>query len=272
MTGTIEETPTVPADARSRSGDALGGSDGLLRSVGAALDVLECFAAEEELGVSDIARRLGVAKSTAHRLLSVLCSRGLAEKNPVTRQYRLGLHMIELGQIAHSRMELRRSAYPMLEELREASGCTVHFSVADGADVLQIERLESLRAIPLMERAQRRWPAHCTSSGKAIAAFDPILAAARTAAAFPSCTDTTNRSAADFERALAEVRRVGYATNLGEARTDAASVAAPVLDRSGRARAAISLVGPRAEIARDLGRPGRLVTVAARRIARSLGV
>ena len=79
-------------------------------------------------------------------------------------------------------------------------------------------------------------------------------------------------AAGTLAQVLAEVRRVGYATNLGEARTDAASVAAPVLDRSGRARAAISLVGPRAEIARDLGRPGRLVTVAARRIARSLGV
>ena len=61
-------------------------------------------------------------------------------------------------------------------------------------------------------------------------------------------------------------------SRIASTRTDAASVAAPVLDRSGRARAAISLVGPRAEIARDLGRPGRLVTVAARRIARSLGV
>ena len=64
-----------------------------LKSVATALDVLECFALDDELGVSDIARRLGIAKSTAHRLLSTLCSRGLTEKNPDSGQYRLGLHL-----------------------------------------------------------------------------------------------------------------------------------------------------------------------------------
>jgi DNA-binding IclR family transcriptional regulator len=245
--------------------------DGGLRSVGAALDVLECFALEEQLGVSDVARRLGVAKSTAHRLLSALCARGLTEKDPATRQYRLGLHLVELGQIAHSRVELRRTAFPMLEELREVSGCTVHLSIADGVDVLQIERLESIRAIPLMARVRRRWPVHATSSGKVISAFDPQLAAARKAAGFPACTERTIRSAEEFDRALAQVRRTGFATNLGEAKDGAASVAAPVLDRSGRSRAAISLVGPAAEIARDLGRQAQLVTIAARKVAQCLG-
>ncbi|MER6630522.1 IclR family transcriptional regulator [Streptomyces sp. NPDC000987] len=246
--------------------------DGGLRSVGAALDVLECFALEEELGVSDVARRLGVAKSTAHRLLSALCARGLTEKDPATRQYRLGMHLVELGQIAHSRLELRKAAFPMLEELREVSGCTVHLSIPDGVDVLQIERLESIRAIPLMAHVRRRWPLHATSSGKVIAAFDPGLAAARAAAGFPPCTERTIRSADEFGRALEQVRRTGYATNLSEAKDGAASVAAPVRDRSGRSRAAISLVGSTAEIARDLGRQAQLVTVAARKVAQCLGV
>jgi DNA-binding IclR family transcriptional regulator len=181
------------------------------------------------------------------------------------------MHLVELGQIAHSRVQLRKTAFPMLEELREVSGCTVHLSIADGVDVLQIERLESIRAIPLMAQAQRRWPAHSTSSGKVIAAFDPDLAAARKAAGFPPCTERTIRTAEDFDRALGQVRRSGFATNLGEARLGAASVAAPVLDRAGRPRAAISLVGPAAEFARDLGRPAQLVTIAARKVAQCLG-
>src|SRR5450432_3230962 len=67
--------------------------DAGVKSVMSALDVLDCFAFDDELGVSDIARRLGVAKSTAHRLLTSLCARGLTEQNPETSQYRLGMHL-----------------------------------------------------------------------------------------------------------------------------------------------------------------------------------
>ena len=71
-----------------------------LKSVGSALDVLECFATDGELGVSDIARRLGVAKSTAHRLLQTLASRGFVEQVAHSAQYRLGMHVYELGALA----------------------------------------------------------------------------------------------------------------------------------------------------------------------------
>lgn len=270
MTVITDLATTSATTARAREGAGLLGSDGLLRSASAALDVLDCFTADEELGVSDIARRLAVAKSTAHRLLSVLCSRGLAEQNPITRQYRLGLHILELGQIAHSRMELLRAASPMLVELREVSRRTVLFSVADGADVLEIERLASVRGNPLLARAGRRWPAHCTSSGKAIAAHDPALAAARRDRGFPASTEQTIGTAQGFERALVDARRNGFATDFDEALDGASSVSSPVLDRSGIARAAVSLLGPTPEVRQDLGRASRLVFITARKIAQRL--
>jgi DNA-binding IclR family transcriptional regulator len=248
------------------------GRDGGVKSVTAALDVLDCFIDADELGVSDIARRLGVAKSTAHRLLTSLCARGLADKNPETGQYRLGLHLFELGQLAGQRMRLRRTAMPLLEELRQVSGCTVHLAVAAGSDVLYLERLETLRGMQLFGGVGRRLPSHCTSSGKVIAAYDNDFARARRTAGFPALTDVSIRTAVDYERALVDVRRRGVATNLGEALSGLASVAAPVLDASGRAQAAISLVGAAPEFTTDVGRPARLVTVAARRLARSLGI
>lgn len=258
----------------TRAGRGLdeGGRDGGVKSVTAALDVLDCFIEADELGVSDIARRLGVAKSTAHRLLTSLCARGLADKNPETGQYRLGLHLFELGQLAGQRMRLRRTAMPLLEELRQVSGCTVHLAVASGSDVLYLERLETLRGMQLFGAVGRRLPSHCTSSGKVIAAYDTDFARARKAAGFPALTDVSIRTANDYDRALVDVRRRGVATNMGEALAGLASVAAPVLDASGRAQAAISLVGPATEFASDFGRPARLVTVAARRLARSLGI
>ncbi len=249
-----------------------GGRDGGVKSVMAALDVLDCFADSDELGVSDIARRLGVAKSTAHRLLTSLCARGLAERNPESGQYRLGLHLFELGQLAAERMRLRRAAMPLLEELRQVSGCTVHLAVPAGADVLYVERLETLRGMHLMTSVARRQPSHCTSSGKVMAAYDVDFARARRTAGFPGLTDVSIRTVADYDRTLVEVRRRGVGTNVGEAKVGLSSVAAPVLDSAGRAQAAISLVGPAQELTRDFGRPARLVTIAARKLARTLGI
>src|SRR5690242_4161323 len=87
---------------RSHGDDTAG-----VKSVGSALDVLECFATDGELGVSDIARRLGVAKSTAHRLLQTLTSRGFVEQRADTGLYRLGIHLYELGELALARNTLR---------------------------------------------------------------------------------------------------------------------------------------------------------------------
>ena len=194
-----------------RSWRALGipSADGL-KSVATALDVLECFAVDGELGVSDIARKLGVAKSTAHRLLTTLCSRGIAEQNPETGHYRLGLHLYELGQLAQSRSVLRHVALPTLTRLAETTGHTVNLAVADGPDVVFLERLEASDDVHLLGHAGRRYPSHCTSSGKAIAAYNPEAAQARRDAGFPPRVSHTVRTQSDWDRQLVEVRQRGF--------------------------------------------------------------
>lgn len=262
-------TPAArPRPRRAADEDLTGG----VKSVVAALDVLDCFADEDELGVSDIARRLGVAKSTAHRLLTSLCARGLAERNPESGQYRLGLHLFELGQLTADRMRLRRAAMPLLEELRQASGCSTQVGIARGADVFFVGRLETLSGMKQLAAAARRLPAHATASGKAIAAFDPSVARSCVSHGMPALASRTITTAADFDRALDEVRRRGVAVSLDEAMDGMGSVAAPVLDSAGRAVAAVSLVKPSAELAADLGRLSQLVSIAARRLARTLAI
>jgi len=105
-----------------------------------------------------------------------------------------------------------------------------------------------------------------------ITAFDPEAAQARKAAGFTALTSATIRTEADFDRSRAEIRRRGVATNVDEALTGFSSVAAPVLDSSGRALAAISLVGATDQFAGNLGRTAQLVSVAARRLSRALGI
>jgi DNA-binding IclR family transcriptional regulator len=242
-----------------------------VHSVLAAIDLLDCFAQHEEMGVSEIARELGVAKSTAHRLLSTLCARGVAEQNPATGHYRLGLHLFELGQLAQSRAPLRQAALPLLEDLRMATGQTAHLSVADGPDVVFLERLQTLRGIPLLGDRHRRMPVHTTSAGKVIAAFDPAVAAAREAAGFPALTDATVTDPRAWAKLLDEIRRTGYAYSAGENRPGLASVAAAVRDATGRARAAVSVAGPSTAFEGYVDRIARAVIITANKLSHRLG-
>ena len=235
-----------------------------------ALDILEFLMREDEVDVSDIARRLGVSESTVHRLLNAMCMRDLAERNPDTGLYQLGVHLAELGQVASDRFPLRRAALPLLQELRQASGLSVHLTVPDGADVVFVERLKYVTGIGLTTDSGRRMPSHATSAGKALAAFDPAFAQARKAAGFPRVAPRTISTAADFDRALAEVRRTGVAISVGESQCQLTSVAAPVRDFCGRAYAAISVVGPEPEFG-DFGRAARLVITATAKLGQALG-
>ena len=242
--------------------------EGGLKSVATALDLLDCFVSDEELGVSEVARRLGVAKSTAHRLLTTLASREIIEQNPDNGKYRLGLHLFELGQLALTRLELRRRSVTLLEELREVSGWTVHLSVAQGGDSLFLERLPTLRGMLVMDEYRRRWPLHTTSSGKAICAYDPEAAARREAAGFPVFTPHTISSATQWRAELVKVRQRGYATSHEELMTKLGSFAAPVFGSNGVAMAAISITGASHEFGEHGDRQIRLVTAAAKRLTK----
>jgi DNA-binding IclR family transcriptional regulator len=243
-------------------------NEGGLKSVASAIELLDLFVAEEELGVSQVARKLGVAKSTAHRLLTTLCNGGLVEQNSENGRYRLGLRLFELGHLALSRVELRRESRALLEELREVSGLTVHLAVAQGADTLFLERLVTLRGMHAMSEYRRRWPLHATSCGKVICAYDPVAAQARIDAGFPALTPRTIATREGFVAELAQIRRTGYAQSSEEVMSQLASVAAPVLDAQGLARAAISITGSVNDLSANPDRLGRLVVSAGHRLSK----
>jgi DNA-binding IclR family transcriptional regulator len=271
MVASHESEPAWCTTTPRRSWRVLGrpSVDGL-KSVSTALDVLECFAVDGELGVSDIARKLGIAKSTAHRLLTTLCSKGMAEQSPETGLYRLGLHLYELGQLAQARNIRRHVALPIMARLAASTGHTVNLAVADGPDVVFLERLETTEDVRFLGHAGRRYPSHCTSSGKAIAAFNPEVAQARRDAGFPPRVSHTVRSQSDWDRQLVDVRRRGFAVSTSESFDDVTSIAVPILDSGRRATSAVSVLGPSAEIIPELDRLARQVQEAARCISRSL--
>jgi DNA-binding IclR family transcriptional regulator len=246
--------------------------EGGLRSVRSALELLDLFADGGELGVSQVARRLGVAKSTAHRLLSTLVTGRFVVRSTSTGRYQLGLHVYELGLLAKEQSELRCAAVGVLEDLQERTGRTVHLGLSDGADVVYLERLQAARTIPLMAGLHRRMPSHCSASGKAIAAFDEGSAEARRLVGFPQMTPCSIARPAQFDRILGQVRQRGFAVNRNEARVGVSSVAVAVRDDAGRSVGAVSLVTTTDDLGRNLERHVRLVASAARSVGRAVGL
>lgn len=258
--------PERPRDEARCTSTPRRGATGGLRSVGTALDVLECFAVDSELGVSDIARRLGVAKSTVHRVLTTLISRGFIEQEP-NGQYRLGLHLYELGMLSHGRNGLRHVALPVMQAVAEQTGHTVNLGVPDGADVVFIERIESVEGVRILGHSGRRLPAHCTSSGIAIAAYNQEADRERRAAGFPPRSRGTVRRVEDWQEALDEVHRRGYAMMESGSYADTSSVAVPIRSQ-GSAIGSISVFGPTPLVKPDIRGVVPLLTAAAARIGR----
>jgi DNA-binding IclR family transcriptional regulator len=234
---------TILEDA---SPSAPSGEEGLpsLTSVGKALAILDAFdGADPFLGVSDIARRAGLPKSTAFRLLLSLAEQGYVERRGV--QYCLGTHLFELGnQVSWCRpRNLRETALPYMCELQNLTNRTVHLAVLDGCEVLYIEKVQGHKPVAAPTRVGGRVPARNTALGKAILAYSPDSAVERVLAA--NAVPRTRYSIASprvFREELAEIRRSGYAFDREESKLGLTCVAAPIL-RSGEALAAISISG-----------------------------
>src|SRR6516165_12277229 len=93
-----------------------------------------------ELGISDLAKELGLSRSTSHRYVATLARLGYLEQNPRTRKYRLGPRVLDLGFSAINSMELRQISAPHLQQLSDETGRTVNMAILDGADIVYIER------------------------------------------------------------------------------------------------------------------------------------
>jgi IclR family KDG regulon transcriptional repressor len=224
------------------------GRDGAtLSSVQNAARLLKEFGtAEGSLGVTELARRLGLGKSTVHRLLATLTAERILEHDPATGTYRLGLMMWELGARVSVHRVLHDAATTVIEELRNATKETVQVAVLDGREVVYVERLESPHTLRIFGRIGHRNWAHCTSTGKVLLAFQPerrrqaLLEGWRP----ERRTDATICDLAQLKAELEGVRAQGWAENIGESEHGVASVAAPIRNARGEVIAAVSVAGP----------------------------
>ncbi|HET6663016.1 MAG TPA: IclR family transcriptional regulator, partial [Acidimicrobiales bacterium] len=172
--------------------------------LGKVRSILDSLADGGVLGLSELARRSGVAKPTVHRLCGELIDWGVVERSGDA--FRLGPKLFELGGRVPGRRQFREAALPFVEDLFVATGQTVHLAVLDGHDVFYIERLTGRRFRPAPSAVADRLPLHCTATGKCLLAFGPPeLLDAVVASGLPARTE---RSITDGAELAAELDRV----------------------------------------------------------------
>ncbi|WP_370949239.1 IclR family transcriptional regulator [Amycolatopsis sp. cg5] len=194
------------------------------------------------LGVSELARRTGIAKSSVHRLIGHLVANGLLERDGTS--VRLGLKLFEIGQLAIRQRGLVDAARPHLADLREATRNTVHLAVLEGAEVVYLDILRGPDAPRLPSRIGGRFPAHATAVGKAILAFseqsevDSVIAGG-----LARVSTRTITAPGLLKRQLTKIRAEGIAYEREESGTGVVCAASPVLGGDGKPVAALSISG-----------------------------
>jgi IclR family acetate operon transcriptional repressor len=203
-----------------------------------------------EAGVTELARRLGLHKSTASRLLATLEKRGLVEQDEENGKYRLGLVVIRLAERAEQTLDLRSIAMPELDRLARATRETTGLGVLDDDALLTVAQADGPNLVAMGDWTGRHMPLHCAASGKVLLASLPereVLRLVRRG--LQQCTDRTLTRLEPLLEELARVRRRGFATAFGEFEPTMNAVAAPVHDARGAVVAAVDVRGPSFRVA-----------------------
>jgi len=222
------------------------------QSVDKAIAILKQFSTEEpQLGVSELARRLDLTKSTVHQLLGSLLRAGMVAQDPLTRQYMLGRGTVQLGYTAIYSDPLLHVALPYLHYLAHDVGETAYLAERwglEGAPVLQV-------LSPIMQE-QLSWyttvPLHSTSAGKVLLAYaeeaeqDTLLSKQ-----LPGSTEHTITDPAELRQQLQRVREEGYAICFEEEELGYNGVGVPVWNPQGQVVAALATAGPSYRLTRD---------------------
>lgn len=218
------------------------------------LDVLSGLAMYPAgVGLTELAASLGLSASTVRRLLLVLVDRGFAEQDEATRTYRLGPQTRTLGGRHVDHQVLREVSRATLVNLKSESTETVFCSIRDGLEVVYVECLAAIHPVKMYGEPGTRLPLHATSQGKAILAYLPSFMTDRLLRQmeFEVFTQKTISDAADLQVELQQVRERGFAMNLEEREPGVMSVAAPILDPSGQAVAAVCIGAPTLRVSED---------------------
>lgn len=221
-------------------------SNYMIQSVSHALDVLEQFNANaDEIGVTELSKRLKLHKNNVFRLLATLQARGYIEQNKVTENYRLGLKCLQLGQTFSRQTGLLVQSRAILDDLVKATKESVFVAIRKGTGIVPLDFLEPQRAVRVVSFLGTALPAHCTAPGKIYLVFESEEGLSQQ---LPERLERfTDKTIVDRKVLLEQLRDVvasGYALEQGEFTEDISSVAVPIRDYTRILVGALALAAP----------------------------
>jgi IclR family acetate operon transcriptional repressor len=239
-----------------------------------ALDVLEAVRdAGRPLRLEEVSRRLGVAKSSAFRLLCTLERRGYVERHDEGGRYRLGLRWLSYRDVGARHAPLTEAAIPHMRRLLDTFKETVNLGVLNDGEVLYLEMLESSHSFRMAAAVGTRSPVHSTALGKAIAAHLPAADIDRLirTRGLRALTPHTTTSPAAWKRELARTRARGFSEDNGETEAGATCLGATILGPDGDVVGAVSISGPTSRVRPIKRAAARALVNACASISRALG-
>jgi DNA-binding IclR family transcriptional regulator len=242
-------------------------------SVKSVLRIIEAVATSPEIGVSDLSRQLHQPKTTVQRGLMTLHEAGwIRPTNEPRRRWKITSKLFMLSRSAETEARLRRAALPIMQTLRDETQETTHLMVREERHLVLIERVDSPLALRTVRDLGSRSPLHTSANGKAYLAY--LTAREQEDYLCGKLSQLTENSKTDpdaIRRDLAQIRKLGYATNLGELDLHVHAVAAPVMNQEGRPIAAMSISCPASRLPIEkMPIFGEKVITAARNISQRL--
>ena len=222
-------------------------SEYIIQAVSHALDLLEQFHDEvDELGVTELSKRLKLHKNNVFRLLATLESRNYIEQNRVTENYRLGLKTLELGQTFIKQMGLLRQSRPVLEALVKECNETTYVAILKESHIVYLDVVETDLTVRVVPRVGARLPAYCTAAGKVQISYmtDEELENYLPAKEMKRYTPRTVTDREELKRHLKVIAEQGYAIDDEEMDVGVKCVGAPIRDYTRRIIGAVSISGP----------------------------
>ena len=237
--------------------------------------VLRAFSNQRLLGITDLSAATGLPKSTTHRLVTALVNEGLLVQDEDSHKYALSLRVTALGASILNSHIVRKSARPILMELRDQTHESVHLAVLEGMEAVVIDTEDSYFFVRAVNVPGQHLPAHAVSTGKVLLAYQ-WETRLREILSRTTLTRYTSNTITDPRLLLEELRLVrqrGYAISQSEMEEGIDAVAAPIFDHLGMVVAAVSIGGPsercgpkQAEFITAVTRAGQQVSQALRYI------
>jgi IclR family transcriptional regulator, acetate operon repressor len=266
--------PGLSNTAERRHGNGHKEGSQTVAAVERAADVLLHFTRvpSPDLGVTEIATDLGIAKAAVHRVLASLRFHELVQLDEHTRRYSLGPAALSLGLAALSRVDVRKFALPELALLSQLTNETSTLSVRVGFERIYLDQITPPREVIMSVSIGVRYPLHAGASSKALLAFlDDAEIQRYLSGPLVSVTDSTLINRDELVAELAAIRERGWASSSGERQSGAASIAAPVLNHLGAPVAAISISGPKDRFNINSDEYPKFLLESTRRLSKKMG-